>query len=100
MKIINIKTQLFTLLMLLLTSVGCSDEEFLTEEPKTFYTTDNIFSSETQLDQVILTMYSRLRNFKLTNDQMHGIGSDVLELGFLGPMLTECWRSFLVAFQL
>ena len=79
MKIINIKTQLFTLLMLLLTSVGCSDEEFLTEEPKTFYTTDNIFSSETQLDQVILTMYSRLRNFKLTNDQMHGIGSDVLD---------------------
>lgn len=79
MKINNIKIQLFTLLMLFLTSVGCSDEEFLTEEPKTFYTTDNIFSSETQLDQVILTMYSRLRNFKLTNDQMHGIGTDVLD---------------------
>ena len=47
MKMNKIKIQVFTLLVLLLTSIGCDDEQFLTETPKTFYTTDNIFSSET-----------------------------------------------------
>lgn len=79
MKIKTINIKVFTLLMLLLTSVGCDDEEFLSETPKTFYTTNNIFSSDTQIDQVLLTLYSRLRNFTLTNDQMHGIGTDVLD---------------------
>jgi hypothetical protein len=78
MKINKFKIQVFTLLLLLLAFVGCDDEQFLTETPKTFYTTDNIFSSETQVDQVILTMYSKLRRFKLTNSQMQSDGSDVL----------------------
>jgi hypothetical protein len=80
MKINKYKIQVFTLLMLLLTSIGCDDESFLQEEPKTFYTTDNIFSSETQVDQVVLTMYSKLRRFKLTNSQMQSDGTDVLDV--------------------
>lgn len=78
MKINKIKIQVFTLLVLLLATLGCNDEEFLTEEPKTFYTTDNIFSSETQLDQVLITMYSALRN-NGQNAQILGMGTDVFD---------------------
>ncbi|RTE55246.1 RagB/SusD family nutrient uptake outer membrane protein [Arenibacter aquaticus] len=80
MKINNIIVKVFTLLVLLATTIGCDDEAFLNEEPKTFYTTNNIFSSDTQLDQVIITMYSRLRNFELTNAQIQGVGTDVLDV--------------------
>ncbi|WP_346861084.1 RagB/SusD family nutrient uptake outer membrane protein [uncultured Draconibacterium sp.] len=78
MKMNKIKIQVFTLLVLLLTSVGCDDEKFLTEEPKTFYTTDNIFSSETQLDQVLITMYSALRGLS-QNAQILGFGTDIFD---------------------
>jgi hypothetical protein len=78
MKINKIKIQVFTLLVLLLTSIGCDDEKFLTEEPKTFYTTDNIFSSETQLDQVLITMYSALRGLS-QNAQILGFGTDIFD---------------------
>lgn len=78
MKIDKIKIQVFTLLVLLITSVGCDDEQFLKEEPKTFYTTDNIFSSETQLDQVLITMYSALRNHSQNSVKL-GYGTDVFD---------------------
>jgi hypothetical protein len=32
------------LILLLLAVFGCNDEDFLTEKPKTFYTTSNAFS--------------------------------------------------------
>lgn len=78
MKINKIKIQVFTLLVLLLTSIGCDDEQFLTEEAKTFYTTDNIFSSETQLDQVVITMYSAMRSLS-QNGEILGFGTDVFD---------------------
>ena len=78
MKIYKIKIQVFTLLVLILATVGCNDDGFLTEKPKTFYTTDNIFSSETQLDQVLITMYSALRNFH-QNAEILGFGTDVFD---------------------
>jgi starch-binding outer membrane protein, SusD/RagB family len=81
MKITKIKIHIFTLMVLLLTSVGCEDEEFLTEKPKTFYTTSNIFSSETQLDQVLITIYSSIRNFH-KNAQIMGFGTDVFDAPF------------------
>lgn len=79
MKINNIKIQVFTLLVLLLASLGCDDEKFLTENPETFYTTDNIFSSETQVDQVLITMYSDLRQFRTRNYQARGFSTDVMD---------------------
>lgn len=66
--------------MFFLLFTGCDDEKFLEEKPQTFYTTNNIFSSETQVDQVLITLYSRLRNFALTNPQMQGDGTDVLDV--------------------
>lgn len=80
MKINKINIPVVLLLLLFTAFVGCDDEAFLTEVPKTFYTTDNIFSSETQVDQVVITLYSRLRRFKLTNPQMQSVGTDVLDV--------------------
>ncbi len=82
MKIHKFELRIFTLLLLVLAFVGCDDEGFLEETPKTFYTTNNIFSSETQVDQVLITMYSDLRAFKLTNPQMQSFGTDVLDAPF------------------
>ena len=49
------------LMLPLLAVFGCNDNEFLTEKPKTFYTTDNAFSSSDQVDQVIVGCYSYVR---------------------------------------
>lgn len=38
-----------------------SDKEFLKERPETFYTTDNAFSSSAQVDQVLISIYSNIR---------------------------------------
>jgi hypothetical protein len=78
MKINKIKIQVFTLLVLLLTSIGCDDEQFLTEEAKTFYTTDNIFSSESQVDQVLITIYGAMRTLS-QNGVILGFGTDVID---------------------
>ena len=72
------KTKVFTLFMLLLAFTGCDDDEFLKEEPKSFYTTDNIFTSGAQLDQVLITMYSAVRNFSINPVSM-GQGTDFFE---------------------
>jgi hypothetical protein len=43
--------------------VSCeSDDEFLKENPQTFYTVDNAFSTSAQVDQVLLAIYSHLRD--------------------------------------
>jgi len=50
-------------LLLLVSMVSCeSDEEFLTEDPQTFYTVDNAFSTSAQIDQVLVSIYSHLRD--------------------------------------
>ena len=58
-KLIYIKYML--LLLLFLAVFGCNDNEFLTEKPKTFYTTSNAFSSSDQVDQVVVGCYSYVR---------------------------------------
>jgi len=52
---------------------SCNDEEFLTEEVKTFYTTDNIFSSGTQVDQSLYTLYEAERRMRTANN-LFGLG--------------------------
>lgn len=80
MKLINNKG--FFLLSLLIVW-GCNDEEFLQEEPKTFYTVDNIFSSGTQVEQTLITLYNADRTLRTedgTNSGriMQGQGTDVI----------------------
>lgn len=51
------------LLIILVSMVRCeSDEDFLKEDPKTFYTVDNAFSTSAQIDQVLVAIYSQLRD--------------------------------------
>jgi len=57
--LINIKY--LWLILPLLAVFSCDDEDFLTEKPKTFYTTDNAFSSSDQVDQVVIGCYSQVR---------------------------------------
>ncbi|MDD4191450.1 MAG: RagB/SusD family nutrient uptake outer membrane protein [Mangrovibacterium sp.] len=49
-------------LMLILSMVGCDDDKFLMETPETFYTVENIFTSQEQVDQVLVNIYSYLRD--------------------------------------
>ncbi len=61
---------------------GCDDEDFLVENPKSFYTSDNVFSSPAQVDQVLITLYSKLRSFRLTNLAIKGMGTDTSDAPF------------------
>ncbi|MCI7707303.1 MAG: RagB/SusD family nutrient uptake outer membrane protein [Parabacteroides sp.] len=53
----------YILVGLLITPVwtGCDNTEFLTEDPETFYTMDNVFSTSEQVNQVITTCYNRVK---------------------------------------
>ena len=70
MKINNIK---YILLIPFFTLMGCDDNAFLTEEAETFYTTDNIFSSGTQVDQSLYTLYEADRRMRTANN-LFGLG--------------------------
>lgn len=51
------------IILLVFAIAGCeSDKKFLLEEPTTFYTTDNAFSTSAQIDQVLVGIYSQLRD--------------------------------------
>lgn len=51
------------LLLLLVSVTGCEkDDIFLEEDPVTFYTIDNAFSTSAQVDQVLVGIYSHIRD--------------------------------------
>ena len=52
---------ILTGLCALVSLTGCNDEEFLKENPKYFYTPDNVFSTASQVDQVLVSCYSHIR---------------------------------------
>lgn len=60
----NIKILYFILIATLLINItGCeNDDKFLEEQPSTFYTVNNAFSSSAQIDQVLLAIYSQMRD--------------------------------------
>ncbi len=84
-----------------LSLVGCNEEEFLTENPKTIYTKENAFNKVTQADATLVTAYSlfvELNTYSFglfmgnpTSSFLHGEGSDVLG-GCRGPV--EAGSSF------
>tara|TARA_R110002050_G_scaffold261556_1_gene401718 strand:- start:252488 stop:254125 length:1638 start_codon:yes stop_codon:yes gene_type:complete len=75
----NFKYKIYILASFLL-FISCDDTEFLVEEPQTFYTSDNAFSSATQVDQVLITLYSDLRNFRVNNELIKGRGTDIMNV--------------------
>lgn len=73
-------------LFILFGMVSCKqDDELLKEIPETFYTVDNAFSSSGQIDQVLVSMYSQLRDlWSATNGSaaqflFRGHGSDMYD---------------------
>lgn len=76
-------TKSFFYLFVLATIFACNDDEFITEEPQTFFTQENIFTSGAQVEQLVLTMYQQdraLLTFINSNEGriMNGQGTDVL----------------------
>jgi hypothetical protein len=76
------------LFVLMGTMAGCDDDKFLEEKPITFYTTDNIFSTSEQIDQVLTTIYSKVRymwtNRPVNHDYFNfkGKGTDLLDITY------------------
>ncbi len=77
----------FWVLLLLLGIVSCeSDNIFLKEDPSTFYTTDNAFSTSAQVDQVLVSCYSQLRDLWANPTEqayvfvLRGNGSDMFDV--------------------
>ena len=59
------RTYIYKTLLLLMTIfavVGCDDSKFLEEDPETFYTIDNVFTTSEQVDQVLATCYIKVHN--------------------------------------
>ncbi len=48
--------------MAIFTVMGCDDNKFLEEDPETFYTIDNVFTTSEQVDQVLTTCYIKVHN--------------------------------------
>ena len=56
--------KIVTLLTAVLVLAACKDDAFLTEHPKYFYTPDNAFSTQDQVDQVLLSCYAMVRDIQ------------------------------------
>ena len=75
------------ILFFLVGMVSCeSDKDFLKEKPETFYTVDNAFSTSAQVDQVLVSIYSHLRNLWANPDEsgwifvFRGNGTDMFDI--------------------
>lgn len=58
---------------------SCDDDDFLTEKPKTIYTTANAFQTTDQVQAAITNLYSHIRYQYQTNSFFKGDGSDVMD---------------------
>ncbi len=74
-------------LLFLMNMVSCKkDDAFLKETPQTFYTVDNAFSTSAQVDQVLVSIYSHLRNLWANPDEsawifvFRGNGTDMFDV--------------------
>jgi hypothetical protein len=73
-------------IMLMMGMPGCNDDAFLEEKPGTFYTVENIFSTSEQVDQVLISIYSYLRDLWANPDEstwifnFKGKGTDMYDV--------------------
>lgn len=64
---------------------SCNDDEFITENPPSMYTTENIFSTSAQVDQILIQNYHNLRDDYTTNSgawtfRLKGSGADMYDV--------------------
>lgn len=82
----KLKTSIYSLVLVaLITIMGCEDvDNFLKEEPNTFYTVDNAFSSPAQVDAAVIACYEHVRNMYLNEGGisriLQGLGTDVMNV--------------------
>lgn len=115
-KLINI---LFVVLLINLLSVSCNEEELLTENPKYFYTTENIFHTSGQVDQVLISIYRDIRylqtmphssggwmiNFKYRGTDMYTVrdglfSSSFSDYGLISPLHSTFENTFNTFFRI
>lgn len=76
-------------LILSFSLVGCNDEDFLEENPPTFYTVDNAFSTSAQIDQVLISIYSHIRDLWVNPTEQQwifdfrGKGTDMYDVAII-----------------
>jgi hypothetical protein len=69
-----------SIFVVLLGMFACHDEEFLEQNPETFYTADNIFTTAAQVDQVLMSVYSRVKDIWVNT----GVSQDYLDFKMRG----------------
>ncbi|MFT3738803.1 MAG: RagB/SusD family nutrient uptake outer membrane protein [Breznakibacter sp.] len=57
-------------------TISCNDEDFLTEDPETFYTIENSFNTTSQVDASLTTVYRNVRELYQFNYYFLGAGTD------------------------
>ena len=73
-------------MIVILTFLSCNDDQFLEENPSTFYTIDNAFSTSSQVDQVLVSIYSHIRDLWVNPSEnawvfnMKGKGTDMYDV--------------------
>lgn len=76
------KTNRFLLLTLAAASLGfssCDDTDFLTEKPKTIYTTDNAYGTVDQVKANVTNLYVHIRYWYQIDKFLKGQGTDVMD---------------------
>jgi hypothetical protein len=74
------------IMTLFISLFGCNDDKFLRENPSTFYTTENIYSTSEQVDQVLVSIYSYLRDLRINPGEsawifdLKGKGTDMYDV--------------------
>lgn len=88
------KSKFFMILFAAGFFTGCNDADFLRENPETFYTPDNIFTSSEQVKQILTTCYQRVRNIYCPYDNgseldvwsyRMGNGTDIFDVPSIRP---------------
>jgi len=81
-------------LMLMINLMSCDNEDFLKENPTTFYTVDNAFSTSAQVDQVLVGAYSQVRDLWANPSEegwifvLRGNGTDMYDVASIRKSAT------------
>lgn len=73
-------------IFLVFSMTSCNDDQFLQENPPTFYTIDNVFSTSAQVDQVLISIYSHIRDLWVNPNEegwifvLRGKGTDMYDV--------------------
>lgn len=75
------KNIFYTLLLVagLCSFSACNDSGFLTEKPKTIYTTENSYETVDQVKASVTNLYVHIRYWYSQNKFLKGLGSDVMD---------------------